>query len=67
MGELTEREREILRSVAQGHSNKTIAKKLGITLKTVAYHISTILDRLDVESRNEAVAWLHKNFPNDLE
>lgn len=64
---LTAREREILLLVAQGHSNKTIAKKLGITLKTVAYHISTILDRLDVESRNEAVAWLHKYFPDDLE
>ena len=64
---LTEREREILLLVAQGLNNKTIAKKLGITLKTVSYHVSTILARLNVESRNEAVAWLHKNFPDDLE
>lgn len=64
---LTQREREILLLLAQGQNNKTIAKKLGITLKTVAYHVSTILNRLDVESRNEAVAWLHKYFPNDLE
>jgi len=64
---LTEREREILLLVAQGLNNKTIAKKLGIALKTVAYHVSTILNRLDVESRNEAVAWLHKYFPDDLE
>jgi len=64
---LTEREREVLLLVAQGQSNKTIAKNLGITLKTVAYHISTILDRLDLESRSEAVAWLHKYFPDDLE
>lgn len=64
---LTEREREILSLINQGHSNKTIAKELGITPKTVAYHISTILDRLNVESRSEAIAWLHKYFPNDLE
>jgi len=64
---LTKREREILLLVAQGQSNKTIAKELGITLKTVAYHISTILNRLDVESRNEAVAWLYRHFPNDIE
>jgi len=64
---LTKREREILLLIAQGQSNKAIAKKLGIALKTVAYHVSTILGRLDVESRNEAVVWLHKYFPDDLE
>jgi DNA-binding NarL/FixJ family response regulator len=64
---LTEREREILLLVAQGQSNKTIAETLGVTRKTVAYHISAILKRLDVKSRNEAIAWLHKYFPNDLE
>lgn len=64
---LTEREREILLLIAQGRSNKTIAKNLGITLKTVAFHVSTILNRLNVESRSEAVAWLHKHFPDDLE
>jgi DNA-binding NarL/FixJ family response regulator len=64
---LTQREREILRLIVQGQNNTVIAKELGITPKTLAYHVSTILDRLDVNSRNEAAAWLHKYFPNDLE
>jgi len=64
---LTEREREVLSLVEQGLSNKAIAKQLDVTLKTVAYHISAIFDRLDVESRHEAIAWHQKHFPNDLE
>lgn len=64
---LTERAREILLLVAHGHSNQAIAKKLGISLKTVAYHVSIILERLNVESRNEATAWLHAYFPDDIE
>lgn len=64
---LTEREREVLSLMEQGLSNKTIAKKLGITLKTVAYHVSAIFNRLDVESRHEAIAWYQKYFPKDLE
>ena len=46
---------------------RNVVVVLGIKLKTVAYHISTTLDRLGVESRNEAVSWLHKHFPDDLE
>jgi len=64
---LTKRQREVLILLGQGHSNKAIAEKLGITLKTVAYHVSAILDLLNVGSRNKAVAWLHKYFPDDLE
>lgn len=64
---LTEREREVLLLLEQGLSNKAIAGKLGVTLKTVAYHVSAIFDRLDVESRREAVAWYRKYFPKDQE
>lgn len=64
---LTEREREVLLLMGQGLSNKAIAKQLGVTIKTVAYHISAIFDRLDVESRYEAVAWYQEHFPKDLE
>ncbi len=64
---LTEREREVLLLMEQGLSNKAIAKQLDITSKTVAYHISAIFGRLDVESRHEAVVWHQKYFPNDLE
>lgn len=63
---LTEREREILLLMEQGLSNKTIARQLGITPKTVAYHVSAIFERLDVESRQKAVAWYRKYFPKDL-
>jgi DNA-binding NarL/FixJ family response regulator len=65
-GKLTKREREILLLITQGLSNKTISIKLGITLKTVAFHVSTILNRLNMESRTEAAAWLHKYFPDDI-
>lgn len=64
---LTEREREILLLIAQGQNNKIIAQNLGITSKTVAYHVSKILNRLNVKSRNEAVVWLRKYFPDDFE
>jgi NarL family two-component system response regulator LiaR len=64
---LTKREREILFLVAQGQSNKAIADQLGITLKTVAFHVSKILNQIDLESRAEATAWLRKYFPEDLE
>ena len=63
---LTEREREVLLLVEQGVSNKAIAGQLGVTLKTVAYHVSAIFRKLDVGSRHEAVAWYQKNFPKDL-
>jgi DNA-binding NarL/FixJ family response regulator len=64
---LTEREREVLLLMEKGLSNKAIAKRVGVTLKTVAYHVSSIFDRLDVESRHEAAAWYQKYFPKDLE
>jgi DNA-binding NarL/FixJ family response regulator len=64
---LTKRECEILLLVAEGLRNRAIANKLCITPKTVAFHISTILDKLGVESRHEATTWLRKYFPNDPE
>lgn len=64
---LTEREREVLLLMEQGFSNRGIAGKLGISLKTVAYHVSAVLERLDVKSRHQAVAWYQKYFPKDLE
>lgn len=63
---LTEREREVLLLMEQGCSNKAIASHLGVTLKTAAYHVAAIFDRIDVESRHEAVAWYRKHFPEDL-
>jgi DNA-binding NarL/FixJ family response regulator len=52
--ELTEREREILRFLAQGASNQEIAVRLELQPKTVRNHISNILAKLQAADRNEA-------------
>ncbi len=54
---LTEREREVLRLVADGLSNKEIAQALTITVRTTDFHVSNILRKLNVISRVEAAVW----------
>ncbi len=54
---LTEREREILAQLADGHSNKEIARELGISDATVKVHIKHLLRKLGVKSRLEAAVW----------
>ncbi|EQB21456.1 hypothetical protein UNSWDHB_1218 [Dehalobacter sp. UNSWDHB] len=51
---LTERESEILVRIAKGLRNKEIAASLGISKRTVEYHVSNILEKLGVKSRLEA-------------
>jgi DNA-binding NarL/FixJ family response regulator len=53
--DLTDREREVLAEIAQGASNSTIALHLGISVKTVRNHVSTILSKLMVVDRAEAI------------
>jgi len=53
---LTEREREVLTLVTHGLSNPQISEKLVVSLSTVKFHISSILAKLSVTSRTEAVA-----------
>ena len=53
--ELTEREREILALIAQGHSNQAIAQRLVLSIKTVQNHVSNIFGKLQVASRAEAI------------
>jgi len=53
--ELSSRELEVLHLLVSGNSNKDIANVLGITEATVKSHVSTILMRLDVEDRTQAV------------
>jgi DNA-binding NarL/FixJ family response regulator len=64
---LTPREREILKYLADGLDNAGIASILSISQKTVAFHITNILEKLQVVSRQEATAWFNKNIPDDLE
>jgi DNA-binding NarL/FixJ family response regulator len=51
---LTERETEVLRLLAHGRANKEIARELSISERTVKSHISSILGKLDVQSRTQA-------------
>ena len=53
---LTRREMEVLRLLAAGASNQTIAEKLVITQRTAKAHVSNIMHKLDASSRTQAVA-----------
>jgi DNA-binding CsgD family transcriptional regulator len=53
---LTPREIEVLAAMADGASNKMIARRLGISFHTVKFHVASILAKLDADSRTEAVA-----------
>ena len=55
--ELTERERQVLKSIASGYSNKVIGHKLGITEGTVKVHVKNLLHKLGLRSRVEAAVW----------
>ncbi|WNM37450.1 AAA family ATPase [Micromonospora halotolerans] len=57
---LTSREQEVLRLVAEGHSNSRIAERLFISPKTASVHVSRIIAKLDVTNRVEAAALAHR-------
>jgi DNA-binding NarL/FixJ family response regulator len=57
---LTKRQAEVLELLAQGKSNKTIARTLGLAMPTVKNHITAILKALKVASRTEAVIAIQK-------
>jgi NarL family two-component system response regulator LiaR len=61
LNELTDREREVLNLVVQGQSNQQIAEALVISIATVKAHISSILSKLQVSSRAEAIAYAIKH------
>jgi len=55
--ELTPRQREVLERIAAGKTNFEIAQELGIGLEGVKHHVSEILGRLGVDSREQAAGW----------
>ena len=56
-GELSAREREVLRLVAAGESNGQIAARLGISINTVERHVSNLYRKIDARGRADATAW----------
>jgi DNA-binding NarL/FixJ family response regulator len=54
--DLTPHELRLLRLLVEGHSNRTAAAALGVTVHTVSFHLRQIYDKLQVHSRSEAVA-----------
>lgn len=53
---LTPREIEVLSLLAEGASNKLIARRLGISFHTAKFHVGKLLDKLDATGRTDAVA-----------
>jgi two-component system nitrate/nitrite response regulator NarL len=64
MVELTERERQVLKTIASGFSNKVIGHKLGITEGTVKVHVKNLLHKLGLRSRVEAAVWAMEHLRN---
>jgi DNA-binding CsgD family transcriptional regulator len=53
---LTPRETEVLALLAEGLSNKAIARRLGISVHTAKFHVGALMDKLDAVGRTDAVA-----------
>jgi DNA-binding NarL/FixJ family response regulator len=60
--ELSVREREVLRCVAEGMPNKVIARELGISEKTVKTHLTRVFQQIGVTDRTQAALWARDNL-----
>jgi NarL family two-component system response regulator LiaR len=59
--QLTKREMEVLQLIAKGKSNQEVADALFIGIKTVKFHVTNVLDKLEVEDRTQAVIYAYEN------
>ncbi|MBW4453487.1 MAG: response regulator transcription factor [Nostoc indistinguendum CM1-VF10] len=62
LAELTPREKEVLRLIATGASNREIAQELYISEGTVKNHVTNILNRLNLRDRTQAAIWANTYF-----
>lgn len=61
--QLSEREQQVLRLVVDGLANKQIARRLGITERTVKAHLTSVYQRLGVTDRTQAALWARDHLP----
>ena len=54
---LTQRQTDVLRLVAAGHTYKEVATQLGLSERTIRYHMAEIMDRLHLDHRSEVLAY----------
>lgn len=64
---LTRREKQVLRLVSQGESNKVIASRLGITEHTVKLHMHNVVGKIGVSNRTAAAHFYFEVAPNDAQ
>jgi DNA-binding NarL/FixJ family response regulator len=64
---LTDREREVLELVRQGLPNKSIARRLQITERTVKAHVTHILQRLGLSDRTQAAVWAERHLHTEVD
>ena len=60
--ELSPREEEVLRLLATGLANKQIARRLGITERTVKAHLTSVFQQLGVTDRTQAALWAQEHL-----
>jgi two-component system nitrate/nitrite response regulator NarL len=61
---LSPREKEVLSRLVEGHSNKMIARHLGMTEATAKVHLKSLLRKIGVENRTQAAIWALSNLPD---
>lgn len=67
LNQLTPQENEVLKLLTKGLDNKAIACKLDIRTQTAAFHVTNILRKIPVKTRQEAAIWALKHLSDDLE
>jgi DNA-binding NarL/FixJ family response regulator len=58
--QLTPRERQVLRYIARGYAYKEVARELGISIKTVESHVSSVLRKLQLSNRHQLTSWANE-------